>query len=123
MTKIARYLFGNEDAKNITTRTIAGEHWYMALDVCSLLVIENHSQAVHRDRVVDRNTLNENEWCKVTIYTGTSRRKVLMISNSGMLKLIFQGKSPRALEVQERARKTPINLKPASWSDEILKIR
>ena len=40
MTKITRYLFGVENAQTITTRTIDGQHWYMALDICNQLGIE-----------------------------------------------------------------------------------
>jgi prophage antirepressor-like protein len=120
MTRIARYLFGNEDAQNIVTRTIDGEHWYMASIVCQILGITNHSIAVNGIRK-DGLGLTDNERCKESIFIGNyGKQKVLLVNDNGMLKLIFQGKSPWALEVQERARRTPENLRPESWSDDIL---
>lgn len=120
MTRIARYLFGNEDAMNITTRTIDGQHWYMASIICQILGISNYSLAVHGDRN-DGLGLTDGEWRKESIHIGNyGKQKVLLVNDAGMLKLIFQGKFPRALEVQERARRTPDNLRPESWSDEIL---
>jgi prophage antirepressor-like protein len=107
MTRLARYLFGVEQATSILTRTIDGERWYMALDICNLLGMSNHSIAVHRDRERDTYTLDDDEWQKKKEFTGNANRQVLLVNTTGMLKLIFQGRTPRAKEVQERARKTP----------------
>lgn len=115
-TKIARYLFGAENALTISTRTIEGKHWYAAVDICNLLGITNHSQAVHREREADRLTLAVSEWRKETIYNGGSRRHMLLVNDSGMLKLIMQGTSPAARGVQAQARNTPPSLLPQSWS-------
>ncbi|UFS71772.1 Bro-N domain-containing protein [Geomonas sp. RF6] len=115
MTKIMRYLFGVEEAQVITTRKFDGEHWYTAVDICNLLGIENHSQAVHRQRETDNLTLEDSEWRKESVFNGTSKRKMLMVNDSGALKLIFQGTSAVACDIQERARKTSIDLIPASW--------
>jgi prophage antirepressor-like protein len=114
-TKIARYLFGAENALTISNRTIEGQSWYAAVDICNLLGIENHSQAVHRERENDELTLTKSEWLKHTLFNGTSRRKMLLVSDNGMLKLILQGTSEKALEVQERARQTPASIIPATW--------
>jgi prophage antirepressor-like protein len=111
MTKLARHLFGNEDAVQITNRNIDGERWYMALIICQILGMSNHSIAVHRDRERDTYTLEDDEWRKDTIFTGNANRQVLLVNTTGMLKIIFQGRTPRAREVQERARKTPANLR------------
>lgn len=120
MTKIARYLFGVEEALTIRTITIKGEHWYMASVICQLLGISNHSQAVHEERK-DGLGLTDAEWRKESKYIGNyGKQKILLVNNLGMLKLIFKGTKPRALAVQDRAKKTPPNLKPASWSDDIL---
>jgi hypothetical protein len=122
MTKIIRYLFGNEFAKTIATRTLDGQHWYMALDICNLVGIKNHSQAVHRFRERDELSLTEEEWRKETIYIGGyGKKKVLMVNDNGVLKLILQGKSPRACEAQERARQTPSNLIPETWETGLMK--
>jgi len=115
MTRIARYLFGKELAEKISTRTIDDQHWYTAVDICGMLGIENHSQAVHRSREVDKFTLLESEWRKVNIFNGKSKRQMLMVNDNGMLKLIMQGTSPFAREVQGRVRSTPMNLIPTGW--------
>jgi len=114
-TKIARYLFGVENALTISNRTIGGQHWYAAVDICNLLGIENHSQAVHRARTTDNLGLDGSEWRKETIFNGGSRRRMLLVNDNGMLKLILQGTSNIAQEVQERARGTPVSLIPATW--------
>ncbi|MBV5330467.1 MAG: hypothetical protein JZU65_23005 [Chlorobium sp.] len=103
MTKLARYLFGIEEAKTISTRTIEGSSWYMAADICRLLRIASHSQAVHKH-------LTDQEWQPLTIFTGCSRRQVLMVNDSGMLKLIMLGRTDWAMSIQERARQTPDHL-------------
>lgn len=108
MTKLARYLFGIEEAKTISTRTIAGNSWYMAADICRLLRIANHSQAVH-------DHLSGQEWQLTKIYTGTSNRQVLLVNNSGMLKLIMLGRTDWAHKVQNRVRQTPDHLKVNPW--------
>lgn len=115
MTKLARYLFGIDAALTISTRTIGGQSWYMAADICIILDIANHSTAVHRQRERDGLTLNETEWRNETIFTGTSRRQVLMVNDGGMLKLIFQGKNQLAKEAQERVQDTPQELIPPAW--------
>ncbi len=114
-TKIAIYLFGYEEAQTISTRTIDNQHWYTAIGICNLLGIENHSQAVHRRRSEDEFTLEPSEYRKKTIFNGGSNKHMLLVNDNGMLKLILQGTSARALEVQERARQTPTNLIPANW--------
>jgi prophage antirepressor-like protein len=102
MTKLARFLFGVEDALTITTRTKKGQSWYMAADICRLVGIANHSTAVHGERT-DGFELEKSEWLKNAEYTGTSKRQILMVNNSGMVKLIMQGTTGRAREVQVRA--------------------
>jgi prophage antirepressor-like protein len=117
MTRLARYLFGNEDAVQINNRNIDGERWYMVSIICQILGMSNHSIAVHRDRERDIYTLDDDEWRKVKIYTGNANRQVLLVNTTGMLKIIFQGKTTRAKEVQERARKTPANLRTAELAE------
>ena len=117
MTKLARYLFGVEQAKTILTRTIEGERWYMALDICNLLGMSNHSTAVHRDRERDTYTLDDDEWRKSKEFTGNAKRQVLLVNTTGMLKIIFQGKTTRAKEVQERTKKTPADLRTTELAE------
>lgn len=117
MTKIMRYLFGKEAAKDITTRTMEGQSWYMAANICGLLGIANHSQAVHHERDDGLQPL-ESEWRKETIYIGGSSKKhILLVNNGGALKLIYQATTPFARKVQEKVNKTPEELRPAQWAD------
>lgn len=116
MTKLARYLFGVEQAKTILTRTIEGERWYMALDICNLLGMSNHSNAVHGKRD-DNLVLDDNEWQRKKEHTGNANRQVLLVNTTGMLKIIFQGKTTRAKEVQERTKKTPADLRTTELAE------
>jgi len=104
MTKLAIMLFGYDNAQAITTRTIDGQSWYMAVCICNLLGISNHSVAVHNRRIRDQYTLDANEYRYELIYTGAAKRRVLMVNNSGMGKLIFQAKPQYAGEIQARAK-------------------
>ncbi len=113
MTKITRYLFGNDAASTITTRTIDGEHWYMAADICALLEITNHSQAV-RDHLIG------SEYRKETTYIGGyGKKRILLINNSGMLKLIMAGRSESASRVRNQARLAPAHLRGNDWPAEL----
>jgi prophage antirepressor-like protein len=112
MTKLARYLFGDEMAEAISTRTIDGDSWYMAADICGLLGIANHSQAV-------RTHLDGDEWRFEVIYTGLAKRRVLMISDSGMLKLIICGRSERAEQIRTIAKRAPAYLRSVPWPAEL----
>lgn len=118
MTKTAKYLFGTELAKTISVRTINDQHWYTSVDICNLLGIENHSQAVHRKRETDALTLLPSEWRKETIFNGSRKKYMQMVNDNGMLKLIMQGTSPFAQEVQKRVKSTPQHLIPAGWRRE-----
>jgi prophage antirepressor-like protein len=107
MTKFTIYLFGYKPAQTITTRTIDGENWYMAADICRLLGISNHSLAVQKH-------LDEDEQLKTTIYIGGrhGKKHVLMINNSGMLKLVNVAQDDRVPLVKQRARIIPENCLP-----------
>lgn len=118
MTRLARYLFGVESAKTIATQTIDGQHWYMASAVCGLLGISNHSSAVHRKRKGDELTLKEQERrCKATFIGGHGKKRILLVNNGGMLKLIFQARTSAAFEVQKRISEMPEHLIPAEWTE------
>jgi prophage antirepressor-like protein len=103
MTKLAIKLFGYDNAQSITTRIIGGQSWYMAVCICNLLGISNHSVAVHNQRIRDQYTLEANEYRYEVIYTGAAKRRVLMVNNNGMGKLIFQANPQCAGEIQARA--------------------
>ena len=85
----------------------------MAADICRLLGVTNHSNAV-------KTHLDADESRKETIYIGGyGKKKVLLVSTSGMLKLILCGRSERAVQVIERARQTPVYLKTNDWPAEL----
>lgn len=119
MTKIVIFIFGKAIAGQISTRTIKGQHWYAARDLCNHLGIVNHSQAVHRKREKDELTLKDSEKTHFTFYNGRKKKEMLMVNNGGMLKLIFQGTSTLALEFQRRADMVPQHLIPDEWADYI----
>jgi len=113
MTKFGIYLFGYDAAQTVGTRTFNGEHWYIAQDICRLLGIANHSQAV-------KMYLNKHESQLNTQYAGGRRKKhYLWINTTGMLKLIKVAKSDRARSIRERAKNTPYYLRPALWPAEL----
>lgn len=122
-TSLTRYLFGDENAKTITTRIYDDQSWYMAANICGQVGIVNHSQAVHGDRERDGFTLERREWRIELIYKGGRTKKhVLLVNNGGMLKLIYQSKTPAALEVQERISTIPMDLMPAEWLEYLCEI-
>jgi|SRR6185369_4912767 len=107
MTKIIIKLFGYDNAQTVLTRG----HWYMAQDICRLLGVVGYSQAVKQH-------LLPSERKKETVYTGTSRRHLLLINDSGVYKLIQIARSERSQEVRERARRISAPLRPVSWPAE-----
>ena len=107
MTKFTIYLFGYKPAQTITTRNINGEHWYMAADICRLLGISNHSLAV-------QNHLDDSEQLKTTTFIGGrhGKKHILMINNSGMLKLVNVAQDAKVTSVKQRAMNIPTRCLP-----------
>lgn len=107
MTKLTIYLFGYEPAQTIATKPIDGEHWYMAADICRLLGISNHSLAVQK-------YLDDNEQLKTTTFIGGrhGKKHILMINNSGMLKLVNAAQDDRVPLVKQRAMNIPARCLP-----------
>lgn len=117
-TALTRYLFGIEGAKTIDMRTINNQPWYTAREICGLLGIENHSMAVHRERKTDPFTLKESEWRNESIHTGNyGKDNRLMVNNGGMLKLIYQAKTPAAEAIREKIENIPRHLFPPQWDE------
>jgi len=108
MTGLTRYIFGVEPAKMIATRTLDGEHWYMASDVCGLIGTTNYSSAV-------QNHVDYDEFRHEVIWTGRGKRKVLMVNDAGMLKLIRTGRDARAKAAYGRAQSAPAYLRKTDW--------
>ena len=115
MTKLIIRLFGYDQAQTVLTRNYYGAYWFMAESICSLLGIAGYSQAVH-------NNLDSTEWKKKKEYTGTSNRQLLMISESGVYKLIQLARTDQGREAQERARNIAAPLRPECWPDAVTDI-
>lgn len=121
--KLTRYLFGSDNAGTITTRTYNDQSWYMAADICRLIGISSHSQAVHRPRINDDFTLAKHEWRKDSEYIGGyGKKQILLVNNGGMLKLIYQSQTATALAVQAKVDNIPENLFPAEWNEYLCEI-
>jgi prophage antirepressor-like protein len=103
MTKLCIALFGYENAQTILTRTIDGQRWYMAHDICRLVGISNYSKAVNKVFKDDRYTLTDRERKLKAENTGTSKRQILLVSTNGLYKLIMQADSRAAKEIQDKA--------------------
>jgi prophage antirepressor-like protein len=113
MTKLTIYLFGYEETRGLITRPYDGSSWYMAARICDLLCISGYSQAVQKH-------LSDHEWRKEPIYIGGyGKKKVLLVSEVGMIKLIKRGRTEYAQQVQDRARQTPDRLKTQPWPTEL----
>ena len=99
MTKFIIYLFDYDAAQSVTTRRFDGEHWYMASDICGLIGIAGYSSAVLRH-------LDHDEYRKETMYIGGYGKKhVLLINNSGVIRLIKSVRSENARHLQGKLKK------------------
>ncbi len=106
MTKFMIHLFGFGSAQSITTKKFDGENWYMASDICGLIGIKGHSAAVLKH-------LNYNEFRKESTYIGGYGKKhILLINNSGVIKLINAAKNENAPALRERLLSTPLDKLP-----------
>lgn len=103
MTRLAIRLFGYDNAQTILTRTYSGRSWYMASDICRLLGIKNYSGAVNKPFRNPTYTLLSTESQYKTEYTGAARRRLLMVNDSGVLKLIMQSDPAYNAEIRTRA--------------------
>lgn len=113
MTRLMINLFGYNQAQTILTRTYSGERWYMAADICRLLGIIGYSQAVHT-------YLESWEWKKRNEYTGSCKRQLLMINESGVYKLIQIARGDIGASVRVAVRRLNPALRPACWPEERL---
>jgi len=104
MTKFTIKLFGYQPAQTILTRKDDnGKHCYMAYDICRLLGIKNYSKAVNKPFKNSDYTLLPTEYQYLIKYTGAARRKLLMVNEIGVLKLIMQSDPVINAEIQAKA--------------------
>lgn len=79
--------FSQEKAP-IRVQLIHGEPWFVAKDVCAVLEIEKHRDAVSR--------LDEDERGSLVVDTLGGSQKMTAVSESGLYSLIFQSRKPEA---------------------------
>lgn len=87
-------IFKNSDFGEIRTIFVAGEPWFVAKDVCTILGIQNVSDAISK-------ILDEDEADIANIYIRsnngvTQTREVVTINESGLYHLIFVSRKPEA---------------------------
>lgn len=72
----------------IRVQLINGEPWFVAKDICQILEIEKHRDAVSR--------LDDDERGSVVVDTLGGSQKMTAVSESGLYLLIFQSRKPEA---------------------------
>jgi len=121
-TALTRYLFGLEDAKQINTRPIDNQPWYVAREICRQVGIVGYSHAVNGERSDDFE-LKKSERRHASIHIGNyGKNNMLMVNNGGMLKLIYQSNTPAALDIQDRISEIPADLFPDEWHEYMTEI-
>ncbi len=65
-----------------------GEPWFVAKDVCAVLNLDNHREAVKR--------LLDEELGSEILTSGGQRREMIVVSESGLYRLIFRSNKPDA---------------------------
>ena len=97
MNSIQRFDFNDAPLRTLTDE--AGEPWFVAKDVCSVLELNNVSQALTR--------LDDDEKSSITLNDGTpgSPNKSI-VSESGLYALVLASRKPEAHEVLPQIRRT-----------------
>lgn len=97
-------IFTYEDGSqyDFTTIEINNEPWFIANEVCSLLEIQNSSQAV--------SALDEDEKLVYTLYISGQFRKVNIVNESGLYALIFRSNKEGAKRFRKWVTKEVIPL-------------
>jgi prophage antirepressor-like protein len=83
-------LFGHD----VRMETIGDEPWFLALDVCAAIGIQNHKMAMK--------SLKMDEKMKHVLYVSGQRRKVWFVSEPGLYCLIFQSRKSDAQKFKRR---------------------
>lgn len=65
-----------------------GEPWFVGKDVCSILEIKDHNQALNR--------LDEDERSGCTVPTPRGEQTMIVVSEAGVFRLIFSSRKPEA---------------------------
>lgn len=78
----------SKEKSPVRVRLINGEPWFVAKDVCEVLGIANHKDAVSR--------LDDDEKGGSVLPTQFGNKRVNIVSESGLYALIFQSRKPEA---------------------------
>ncbi|MBB3771519.1 hypothetical protein FHS55_002118 [Angulomicrobium tetraedrale] len=76
------------EGKGVRTVTIDNEPWFVGLDVCRILEIKDHTQALDR--------LSDDERGGCTVPTPRGEQQVIVISEPGVYRLVFASRKPAA---------------------------
>jgi hypothetical protein len=89
--QLVPFLFGGESMVRVVIR--GGGPWFVALDVCGVLGIAKHRNAVSR--------LADDERGSVLVDTLGGQQEVAAVSESGLYALIFRSRKPKAIEFRK----------------------
>lgn len=87
-------------SNEVRTTVIDGVIWFVAKDVCSILDIGNHRQAVTR--------LDDDEIGVISNDTNKGSREMIAVNESGLYGLVLSSRKPEAREFQRWIRKEVI---------------
>jgi prophage antirepressor-like protein len=85
MNRDIRRIFGSQKVRAVM---IDKELWYVALDVCRILEIDDTSAAVR--------PLDADEKQLYTLYTSGQDREIWLVSEAGLYSLIMTSRKPKA---------------------------
>ncbi len=86
MSAVQPFFFDGREVRVVQDEQ--GEPWFVAKDVCGVLGVSDHHQAVER--------LDEDERGRYTIPTPRGTQEALAVSESGLYALIFTSRKPEA---------------------------
>ncbi len=89
VAELTELVFISENNKKIRTILINNQPYFVALDVCQMLGILNHKDAIAK-------SLDDDEKLRSEISTSGQRREVNLINESGLYHLIFRSNKPEA---------------------------
>lgn len=86
--QIFKYEEDEDHLDDLTAIEIDGEAWFIAVEVCKMLDIENVTNAIK--------VLDDDEKLPFTLERAGQKRQVNLISESGLYALVFKSKKPSA---------------------------
>lgn len=86
-------IFSKENLGSVRTVLIEGEPWFRLKDACSILKINNITDA--------KNRLNPKGLDNIEVLTNGGKQKVIYINESNLYKLIFNSRKPEAKKFED----------------------